>query len=85
MSKAEKLLEKLLRKPRDFTYDELVGLLSYLGYEELKKGKTGGSRRAFSNRVTKHVIRLHKPHPGNELKIYQINEIIEELINIGRI
>lgn len=40
MSRKDKLLEKLLQKPKDFTFDEMVSLLSYLGYE-LKQGGTG--------------------------------------------
>ena len=63
MSRKDKLIKKLLQRPKDFTYDELVSLLGYFEYYELKKGKTGGSRRAFVQQDTKHVIRLHKPHP----------------------
>ncbi len=85
MSRKEKLVSKLLRRPKNFTYDELVTLLGYFEYFELKKGKTGGSRRAFVNQFTKHVIRLHRPHPGNLLKRYQIEEIIEELTKNGSI
>ncbi len=83
MGKAEKILEKLLRKPKDFNYDELVTLLGHFGYSEVKKGKTSGSGRAFVHDGTKHIIRLHKPHPGNELRHYQITEIIEELTKNG--
>ncbi|MEP1095405.1 MAG: type II toxin-antitoxin system HicA family toxin [Cyclobacteriaceae bacterium] len=79
MSKKEKLLVRLLSKPKDFTYSELVSLLNYYGYSEFTKGKTAGSRRAFVNEETKHVIRLHKPHPRNILKEYQIKDVIEEL------
>lgn len=85
MSKIDKLLEKLLSKPKDFTYEELVKVLKYMEYEEVKKAKTGGSRRAFIRQSTKHIIRLHKPHPGNLLKKYQIDYIIEELKNQGLI
>lgn len=79
MSKKEKLIARLINRPRDFTYDELETLLAYLGYTELRKGKTSGSRRAFIRETTKHLIRLHKPHPGNILKRYQLDYIIEEL------
>jgi len=85
MSRAGKLLNKLLRRPKDFSYYELVTLLGHFGYAELKKSKTSGSRRAFAHQVTKHVIRLHKPHPKNVLKRYQIDEIIDELIKSGLI
>lgn len=66
-------------KPKDFTYAELKSLLQYLGYEEVKGGMTSGSRVAFVNAVTKHIIRLHKPHPKPELKRYQLDLIEEEL------
>jgi len=32
---------------------------------------------------TKHIIRLYKTHPGNILKKYQIDELIETLENRG--
>lgn len=79
MSKAEKLLKRFLSKPKDFTYGELERLLRSFGYEEAKTGKTSGSRAAFINHKTKHIIRLHKPHHNPELKRYQINDIEEEL------
>jgi hypothetical protein len=83
VSRKEKLIKRLLGRPKDFTYDELVSLLGYFEYFELKKGKTGGSRRAFVQQETRHVIRLHKPHPKNVLKRYQIDEIIDHLTNNG--
>lgn len=46
-------------------------------------GKTSGSRVAFINLKTKHIIRIHKPHPGNELKSYQIELIFKELKDQG--
>ena len=78
MSKIEKLLARVKSKPKDFTWDELVKILSHYGYEEITTGKTSGSRRAFVNK-SKHIIRLHKPHPGDILKSYQINEILDAL------
>lgn len=79
MSRKEKLKEKLLSKPKDFSYDELKSLLNGLGYVETNKGKTSGSRVAFVNKENSHIIRLHKPHPKNILKAYQVDLIIEEL------
>ncbi|GAA4370087.1 hypothetical protein GCM10023185_44330 [Hymenobacter saemangeumensis] len=79
MSKHEKLLARLLTQPTDFIWDELLRLLKALGYEELSAGKTGGSRRAFVNAATSVIIRLHKPHPGNILKQYQLKQIIQQL------
>ena len=66
-------------------YDELRTLLYALNYIEDNKGKTSGSRVAFINNKTKHIIRLHKPHPDNTIKKYQISFIFEELKNQGAI
>ena len=85
MSQEEKLITRLLSKPVDFTYDELRKLLGKLGYEERQSGKTSGSRVAFYNKETAHIIRFHKPHPNNVLKQYQMQQIIEELKNRGLI
>ncbi len=78
MSKQEKLLKRLLSKPRDFTYQEAKTLLNSLGFYEDNKGKTSGSRVLFYNEVGKKIW-LHKPHPGNILKPYQIEDIINKL------
>lgn len=79
MSKHEKLVKRFLLKPKDFTYNELKTLLSGFGYVEVTKGATSGSRVSFYNENNKHIIFLHKPHPKNILKRYQIDSIIDEL------
>jgi hypothetical protein len=84
MSKAQKLIERIKDRPKDFTWDELVKLLSYYGYAAQKSGKTGGSRRKFYNKE-KHIISLHKPHPGNIVKAYVIEQIIQTLKEKGHI
>jgi hypothetical protein len=83
MSRKEKLLNRFLERPNDFTYDELRKLMNLLGYDEVTRGKTSGSRVAFIHTENSHIIRLHKPHPGNELKQYQIGLIINELKGKG--
>ena len=80
MTKAEKLLNRFLTRPKDFTYNELLRLLSSFGYKELQGS---GSRVVFFNEGIKHNIKLHKPHPGNVLKRYQIDLIIQELKSNG--
>lgn len=81
MSKTGKLIKRLKNNPNDFTYDELRRLLLYFGYDEIKTGKTSGSRVAFYKEDTQHIIRLHKPHPKPILKGYQVQMLIKELIN----
>jgi len=76
MTKQEKLLNRLISRPKDFTYNELIRLLRGSGYKELQGS---GSRVVFRNEVIKHTIKLHRPHPGNVLKRYQIDLIIQEL------
>ncbi len=56
--------------------------MNKLGFYEENKGKTSGSRVVFiSDKEIK--IELHKPHPGNVLKPYQINILINKLKEIG--
>lgn len=82
MSAFEKLLYRFLLIPKDFTYKELTRLLKHFGYRVYAKGKTSGSRIVFINNEN-HIIRLHKPHPGNELKGYQLKYVLEELRKKG--
>lgn len=83
MSRNDKLLMRLLEKPKDFNYDELKKLLSSVGCFEDSRGRTSGSRVAFVHAETGTILRLHKPHPNNELKLYQIQLVIEFLENLG--
>ena len=82
MSRKDKLLARLQKRPKDFTWDELTALLNSLGYKKLKPGKTGGSRRRFVH-PTSPTISLHKPHPKNILKMYIIDDILEILKQEG--
>jgi hypothetical protein len=79
MSRRDKLKRRFLTRPADFTYDEMRKLLNGFGYEEMKTGKTAGSRAAFINKTSRHIIRLHRPHPGNVMKKYQM-ELVEEAL-----
>ncbi|MCP4313817.1 MAG: type II toxin-antitoxin system HicA family toxin [Bacteroidetes bacterium] len=80
MTKAEKLLKRFLSRPKDFTYNELLRLLSNFGY---KVQQGSGSRIVFYSEAIKHNIKIHKPHPGNILKRYQVDLIIQELKSNG--
>lgn len=84
MSRTEKLLQRLLSAPKDLTWEELVRVLVQFGYAELKKGKTGGSRRKFVDEK-KNIIILHKPHPSNIVKEYAIKQVISQLKEKGYI
>jgi hypothetical protein len=64
--------------PTDFHYDELVTLLGYCAFHEVKAGKTSGSRVKFINQKG-IVIIFHKPYPSGILKHYQLKQIKEML------
>ena len=85
MSKSIKLLERLLRRPADFTFKELETLLLGLGFVLSKTGKTSGTEARFINHGTKQIIRVHKPHPNPELKSYAVSYVIIELKKGGYI
>jgi hypothetical protein len=78
VTKKEKLLSRFLSMPSDFHYDEMVTLLNYFGFHEIKKGKTSGSRVKFINTEGKIII-MHKPHPSGIMKKYQLKQIKEIL------
>jgi len=82
MSSHEKLLERFLKLPKDFTWDELKRLLKKYGYNQNNKGKTSGSRVRFENEDSEIYLDLHKPHPKNILKPYQMTDILEFLKRI---
>ena len=72
MSKHEKLLLRFLSKPKDFKYSELKRLL---GFYNLTEKQAEGSRVIFQNTKSNYAIKLHKPHPINILKRYQLDLI----------
>jgi len=82
VGKDDKLVDRFLKIPKDFTWDELIAVLKHYGYTLIKSGKTGGSRRKFVN-DKKVIINLHKPHPENIVKQYAIKQIIEKLTEQG--
>jgi hypothetical protein len=82
MSKFEKALERLIKRPKDFTWQELQSIMSHFEYEELKGS---GSRRKFINRKTQVLISLHQPHPKPILKNYAVEIVINHLREEGLI
>lgn len=82
MSQLSKLKDRFRKKAKDFSWDELAKLLSACGYELVAQGKTGGSRRRFVH-TNGSFISLHKPHPSNILKRYQIEQVLEILTEEG--
>lgn len=65
MSKLDKLLQRLNSATKTFPWQDLLSLLSQLGFV---KKEMAGSRVRFYQPETKHMILLHKPHPENYIK-----------------
>jgi hypothetical protein len=82
VSKVQKAIARLLAKPVDYTWDELLSLMVSLGYE---LRTAGGSGRKFYEPATKALFFLHEPHPSKILKAYQIRAVIQFLRKERRI
>jgi hypothetical protein len=76
LSKLQKAVARLLSKPVDYTWEELLSLMTALGFE---LRTTGGSGRKFFDSTTKALLLLHEPHPSSILKAYQIRATIQFL------
>jgi hypothetical protein len=81
MSKKEKLIERLLTMPNDFTFDEMVTVLSYFGYK-LMQGSSGSGVK-FIKDESNEVINFHRPHPNGILKKYILVQVIDKLRKDG--
>lgn len=79
MGRKEKLLSRFLKLPKDFTFDETISLLGYLGYSVHNKGKTSGSRIRFKNDALGIYVDLHKPHPDSIMKQWMMRTIYDHL------
>ncbi|MGF1637352.1 MAG: type II toxin-antitoxin system HicA family toxin [Cyclobacteriaceae bacterium] len=78
MSKRKKLVARFISMPSDFHYDEMVKLLGYFDFKEVRLGKTSGSRVKFADSYGISIM-LHKPHPSGLMKHYQLKQIKEVL------
>lgn len=79
MSQHGKLRQKLLRLPKNFTYNEMVTLLRGFGYVEEERRRPTGSAVMFFHKKLNDKIMFHKPHPAKELKMYVLEMILEKL------
>ena len=81
MSQKDKLVARLLKKPKDFTFDEMVSLLAYFGYN-LKQGGIGSGVK-FTRNNSNEVINFHKPHPNGIMRKYVLDQVVEKLRKDG--
>lgn len=80
MSRKEKLLARIAATPTDFTWEEMTALLTMLGYRPVEGS---GSRIRFVD-DEKQKILLHKPHPGNIVKLYVVRDVQKRLVEHGK-
>jgi hypothetical protein len=81
VSTKEKLIKRFLALPKDFTFDELVKLLTALGFSMSNKGKTSGSRVKFTNPQQAISVDFHKPHQqGSPIKETALKKIYTNLV-----
>ena len=83
--RTDKKIERLLSRPKDYTFDEACSLLLSLGYVLMQKGSTSGSRVLFYRESDNSKILLHKPHPQNTMPQYAVRQIIDKLREGGDI
>lgn len=81
MGTKEKLIERFLKLPKDFTFDELIRLFGIFGFEISNKGTTSGSRIEFVNEKKNISYIAHKPHPSNIIKSYVMKQVLEFINN----
>jgi predicted RNA binding protein YcfA (HicA-like mRNA interferase family) len=84
MANVEKIIDRIRTRPTptNIKWDELVLVLKHLGYRMLNND---GSRRRFHHEHLDHVICLHRPHPGNEVKAAYIRLVRDTWENMGMI
>jgi hypothetical protein len=77
LTRTEKLLKRLFTTPTDFTYREAKTLLGAYGFVEQQKGMTSGSRVAFYRAADGRSVLLHKPHPGQIMRLGAVRQLAE--------
>jgi len=71
VSKIKKALAKIQSKPTNFTWNDLVRIMLYFGYQQLEGS---GSRVKFYHQKKDTLLNIHKPHNPKTLRPYQIDE-----------
>lgn len=82
MTKRNKSVARLITKPADFAWGELLHVMDLFGYQ---MKTTGGSGRKFIKPHTAKSFMVHEPHPQKLLKAYQVREVIAFLKQEGHL
>ena len=80
MSRPAKTLEKVLSGTSDanIAFDDLCGLLKYLGFDERVKG----SHHIFTKEGVEEILNL-QPKKGGKAKPYQVKQLREVILEYG--
>lgn len=81
MAARDKLLERIKRKPKDFTVSELDTLMRNCGCA-CRHGGRGSSLRYY-HLETGRVLIFDGPHPEKELYPFQIKKVLAFLEELG--
>lgn len=71
LGKIEKLIERFKGRPKDFTWSELERLLTHYEFVQFE----GDGSRVKFKRDDGITIALHRPHPKQILKSYQVKKV----------
>ena len=82
MSQIDKLKHSFRNCRGTYRYGDFERLIHSLSFEQLKAGKTGGSRRKFVHRTTNMMIWLDEPHDG-EMRPAMVRRLQEQLESVG--
>jgi len=80
MGRTEEMLTRLKGIPSDYTYRELVTLMSRLGFSE--DTKSGGSHMGFVNSKNQ-VVGAYRPHEKNTFSKSMLRQIVKQLVEYG--
>lgn len=84
MSQIDKLKDSFRNCRSTFRYRDFERLLAGVGFDHVKAGKTGGSRRKFMHRTTQVMIWLDEPHDG-EMRPAMVHRLQQQLESLGLI
>lgn len=83
MTKRDKRLERLLAKPKDFTWDEMLAVMKQYNCQWFPNG--GGSSHGVFQHESGLVFNSYRPHPSGIVLRYQLSAAIEFLKRVNEV
>lgn len=82
VARKDKLITRLLSKPKDFTWGEACTVMIASGFALTNRA---GSRRVFKHVESKLKVSMHEPHSRTHLLPYELDYLIDGLKGTGQI